>query len=207
MEAAASSDSALRLGSHPGSSEERAAGEERARLLRRPGAPAIVAAVLAALGLASYSTVGDRAIAALMAVVLVIVAATDLERRIIPNRIILPATGIVLLARIATRPAHASEFALAAIVAALAFLIPNLISRAAMGMGDVKLAAFLGAGLGWGAFAAIAAAFLAVFPFALLALIRGGLSARKSTLPFGPFLAFGALLVLIGLRLLTVGGG
>jgi prepilin signal peptidase PulO-like enzyme (type II secretory pathway) len=40
-------------------------------------------------------------------------------------------------------------------------------------------------------------AFLSLFPMALATLLRGGLSARKIALPFGPFLALGALLVLI----------
>lgn len=73
-------------------------------------------------------------------------------------------------------------------------------------MGDVKLVAFLGAGLGTGVIGAIALGCLSIFPFALGTLVRGGLAARKSTLPFGPFLAFGALVILIAPRLLGVGG-
>jgi leader peptidase (prepilin peptidase)/N-methyltransferase len=84
-----------------------------------------------------------------------------------------------------------------AIAVGIAFLIPNLINQSLMGMGDVKLMVLLGAGLGWGAVGAIMIGFLSVFPFALLALIRGGVAARKTTLPFGPFLAFGGLVVLI----------
>ena len=170
-------------------------------------AVALTATAAAALAFASYSAIGDRAIAAFIAAVLVIAAATDLERRIIPNRVVLPGIVIVLLARVATQPGNAGEFALAAFAAGLAFLIPNLISRSSIGMGDVKLAAFLGAGLGFSAFGAIVVAFIAVFPFALVALVRGGVSARKETLPFGPFLAFGGILILILPRLVGLGGG
>jgi prepilin signal peptidase PulO-like enzyme (type II secretory pathway) len=41
-----------------------------------------------------------------------------------------------------------------------------------------------------------------MLPFALAALVRGGPAARKQTLPFGPFLAFGALAVVILSRIL-----
>jgi leader peptidase (prepilin peptidase)/N-methyltransferase len=79
----------------------------------------------------------------------------------------------------------------------IAFLIPNLINASLMGMGDVKLMVLLGTGLGWGAVGAIMIGFLGAFPFALLTLIRGGVAARKATLPFGPFLALGGLVILI----------
>jgi prepilin signal peptidase PulO-like enzyme (type II secretory pathway) len=49
-------------------------------------------------------------------------------------------------------------------------------------------------------------AFIAIFPLALAALIRGGLAARKATLPFGPFLALGGLAILIVPRILGLGG-
>jgi prepilin signal peptidase PulO-like enzyme (type II secretory pathway) len=64
-------------------------------------------------------------------------------------------------------------------------------------MGDVKLVMLLGAGLGGGVVGAITVAFISLFPVALATLIRGGLAARKSSLPFGPFLALGGLAVLI----------
>jgi leader peptidase (prepilin peptidase)/N-methyltransferase len=159
---------------------------------------ALIASVLALLAFVSAPTVAEAFIGAFVAFVLVVLAATDLERRIIPNRVVLPAAAIVLVANIATSPEHSPEFILAAVAVGIAFLIPNLISASLMGMGDVKLMMLLGAGLGWGAVGAIMIGFLSVFPFALAALIRGGISARKATLPFGPFLAFGGLLVLIG---------
>lgn len=172
--------------------------------VRHPRAVLVSAAALSATAFVSYSAVGDRLIASLIAVVLVVVTATDLERRIIPNRVVLPATVIVLIAHIAATPARGAVCVVAAAGAGLAFLIPNLIGRSLMGMGDVKLAIFLGAGLGPSVVGAVTVAFLCVFPFALGTVIRGGLAARKSTLPFGPFLAFGALVILIVPRLVGV---
>lgn len=174
-------------------------------LVRRPIPVALVAAALAALVLVAYSGSVAGVIAAFMAVVLVVLAASDLERRIIPNLVVVPATGVALVARIAANPHHSLEYVIAALAAGLVFLIPNLISASLMGMGDVKLAAFLGAGLGWGVIGACALGFVSIFPFALGTLIRGGPSARKTTLPFGPFLAFGALVILIVPRLFGLG--
>jgi prepilin signal peptidase PulO-like enzyme (type II secretory pathway) len=174
--------------------------------LRHPLPIALIALALAAISFTGHSRVTNGAIAAFMAVVLVAVAVIDLERRIIPNRIVLPATAIVLIARVALSPSGAPEFVLAALGAAVFFLLPNLINSSAIGMGDVKLAAFLGAGLGVGVIGAFAVAFISMFPFALGTLIRGGLAARKTTLPFGPFLALGALVILIVPRLVGLGG-
>jgi prepilin signal peptidase PulO-like enzyme (type II secretory pathway) len=55
----------------------------------------------------------------------------------------------------------------------------------------------IGAAVGPTAVGAITLGFLAIFPVALFVLIRGGLSARKAWLPFGPFLALGTLIMLI----------
>jgi leader peptidase (prepilin peptidase) / N-methyltransferase len=176
------------------------------RLLSHRVRVAFMAVALGVLAFTSYSTLSDRLAAGAMAVVLVVLAAIDLEHRIIPNRIVLPGAAILLVARLATSPSRTPEFLIATIGAAVAFLLPNLINSKAMGMGDVKLAAFLGAGLGWGVIGAVALAFIATFPFALGTLITRGVAARKSTLPFAPFLALGALVILIVPRLVGLGG-
>jgi leader peptidase (prepilin peptidase)/N-methyltransferase len=71
-----------------------------------------------------------------------------------------------------------------------------LIYPAGMGMGDVKLAALIGAALGRSVVAAIAVTLFAGGAFAVLVLVREGLGARKKAIPFGPFLALGGLVVL-----------
>jgi len=165
------------------------------QLLRSPAPAAAIA--LAIVVLAFVVLPLDHAlVAALTGATLVVISAIDIERGIIPNRIVLPATAIVLVAQIALFPDHAGEWALAAILAALFFLVPNLLSRKLMGMGDVKLALLLGAALGWQVVGAVVLAFLCVFPVALFVLARGGVAARKATVPFGPFLSLGALIML-----------
>jgi leader peptidase (prepilin peptidase)/N-methyltransferase len=136
-------------------------------------------------------------IAAFFAVVLVLLAAIDIERRIIPNRIVLPAIAIVLLAQIAFYPEHAVEWILAAVGAGLFFLIPILFYPSGMGLGDVKLAVLLGAALGIEVMGALLIGLLAAAALGIVILIRQGRAGRKTAIPFGPFLAFGALVVLL----------
>jgi leader peptidase (prepilin peptidase)/N-methyltransferase len=166
------------------------------RLAGRVAATMIVAAV-AVLAFASLPF--DEAVVATFAgPVMVVLAAIDIERGIIPNRIVLPAAGTVLLAQIALFPDRAGEWVLAALLAATVFAIPQVLGRAWFGMGDAKLALLLGATLGWGVAGAVMVAFVAVFPVSLGMLMHDGLGARKRTIPFGPFLSLGGLIVLFG---------
>jgi leader peptidase (prepilin peptidase)/N-methyltransferase len=167
--------------------------------LRHRAPVALLASVGATAALSSYPAFGAGVLAAFMAAVLVVVAATDIERRIIPNRVVLPASVVMLLGHVAISPGSSLRYLAAGLCAAGVFVIPNLFGRSWMGMGDVKLILLLGAGLGpSGVIAAVTIAFLSLFPFALATLVRGGLQARTTALPFGPFLAFGGLVVLIG---------
>jgi prepilin signal peptidase PulO-like enzyme (type II secretory pathway) len=171
--------------------------DTRPRLLR---APATAAPFVAGVVVLAFATLALKpaVVAAFAASALVVLAAIDIERGIIPNRIVLPMAGIVLVAQIALFPGRALEWVLAAILAALVLMIPQLLGRAWMGMGDVKLVLLVGAALGWGVVGAVLMAFVCVFPFTLIVLIREGLAARRATIPFGPFLALGALIVLFG---------
>jgi leader peptidase (prepilin peptidase)/N-methyltransferase len=201
-DAAATDATVILAGHRPG--EARASGQ-RAPLLRHAAPVAVMSSAFAVLAFITYSPGAEALITAFMAAVLVVLAATDIERRIIPNRIVLPATAIALVAHLAVTPGRSSDFILAAIGGGVAFFIPNMINRSLMGMGDVKLVVLLGAGLGWGVVGAVTVAFLSVFPVAVVTLIRGGAAARKATLPFGPFLALGGLCVLIAPHLAGLG--
>ena len=173
--------------------------------LRYRGLIAAVAVVMAVLAYTSYRSAAQGVIALFIAAVVVVLAAVDIQRGIIPNQLVLPATAIVFIARVVTTPNRTIELLLVALGAGLAFLIPNLISSSLIGMGDVKFIAFLGAGMGLAAIGATIVAFLAVFPVAIVIVLRNGIAARKSTIPFGPFLALGALVILIVPRLIELG--
>jgi leader peptidase (prepilin peptidase) / N-methyltransferase len=187
---------------------EMPAAETRMRLQVGMPAAAVpgLAAVMAGLTLAVYPLGASAAISAFVAAVLVVIAAIDIRSLKIPNRIVLPATASVLLADMIFLPGQATEFLLAALLAGAVLLLPNLISASLMGMGDVKLGVLLGAALGWGVVGALEIAFIATLPVAIALLIRGGRGARKAALPFGPFMAVGALVVMIVPRLVGLGG-
>jgi leader peptidase (prepilin peptidase)/N-methyltransferase len=151
--------------------------------------------VLVVSSFVRFGATGHALVGAILAPVLVLLTAIDLDRRLLPDVIVLPTLAVVLTLQIAFYPHNTLEWVLAALGAALFFFIPMLVYPAGMGMGDVKLAALLGAALGKSVAAAVGVALLAGGVFALVVLAREGLGARRKAIPFGPFLALGALLV------------
>ena len=74
------------------------------------------------------------------AAMLIAVAGIDLDHRIIPNKILLPAAIWGLAATIAFRPDNIDDSLIAGGIAFTALLLAALAYPAGMGMGDVKLA-------------------------------------------------------------------
>jgi len=126
--------------------------------------------------------------------VLVAVTVTDLERRIIPNRIIVPALVVALVVQTIRDPSV--EWILAALGAGGFFLIAALVYPAGLGMGDVKMAAFLGAWLGAPVIVALFLGSLFSIVPAIVILARHGRAARKMGIPFAPFLALGGVVAM-----------
>lgn len=157
-------------------------------------ATASTAGCLAVASLARFGLGAEGLVSAFFLVVLVALARIDLERRILPNRIVLPAAATVLGAQVALFPDRTVEWVLAPLAAFVLLLIPHLVHPAGLGLGDVKLMLLLGAALGFAVFDALLLGFLLVVPVALVLLIHGGAAARKRAIPFGPFLAGGAVL-------------
>jgi len=141
-----------------------------------------------------FGVTAEAAVAALFCCVLVAVSVTDLERRIIPNRIVLPAAAIVLVAQTAIHPSI--EWAAAAFGAALFLLAAALAYPGGMGIGDVKLALLIGAALGRVTPVALMIGMLSALVPSIVILARHGLAGRKMGIPFGPFLALGAVVAL-----------
>jgi leader peptidase (prepilin peptidase)/N-methyltransferase len=98
--------------------------------------------------------------------------------------------------QIAVAPERALEWVLASLGAGLFFLIAFLTYRAGLGLGDVKLALLLGAGLGRGVVFGIFVGLLSSGIAGLVIVARHGLAARKRSIPLAPFLAFGAVVAL-----------
>jgi leader peptidase (prepilin peptidase)/N-methyltransferase len=167
------------------------------RLWRVRPAGIALGAVLALAALARIGVTPDGLLAAGVLCVLGVLAVIDYEVRLLPNRIVLPAIAVVLAWQLAFFPERFAEATLAAVGAAAFLLLPSLFRRGAMGLGDVKLAALLGAALGAPVAFALAVGSLAAWPVALALVVRGA-SVRGATIPFGPFLALGAAVVLLG---------
>jgi leader peptidase (prepilin peptidase) / N-methyltransferase len=174
-------------------------GFERARALPRTWkvAVAVLSIALIAACFARFGLSGRAVVGSFFATVLVLLSAIDLDCRLIPNVIVLPALAICLAAQIALYPEHTLEWVLASFLAALALFVPLLVVPTGMGMGDVKLAALMGAVLGRSVIYALFVGALAGGIFALGVLIREGRGARGKAIAYGPFLAFGGVLVLL----------
>jgi leader peptidase (prepilin peptidase)/N-methyltransferase len=129
---------------------------------------------------------------------LLVITFIDLDHRIIPDLISLPGIGIGFLLSF-FEPSLSVKDSLIGLVAGggslylVAVAYEALTKREGMGGGDVKLLAMIGAWLGW------KAVLFTIFFASLSGTIIGGgamlaqKQGRHSAIPFGPFLAFGAL--------------
>ena len=154
----------------------------------------LVTALLVAGCVLAFGVTAEAAVAAFFCAVLVAVSAIDAEHRIIPNRIVLPAAVVVLVAN--TALTLSPEWALAAAGASGSLLAAALAYPAGMGMGDVKLALLMGAALGKTVSVALMVGMLAAMVPGVVILAKHGKAGRKMGLPFGPFLAIGSVVAL-----------
>jgi leader peptidase (prepilin peptidase) / N-methyltransferase len=125
---------------------------------------------------------------------LVVITRTDLEHRLIPDKIVLPATVVTLALRTIDDPGV--EWILCCLGAGLLLFLIVLVHPKGLGLGDVKLSALLGAGLGVLVVPALFVGFFVAFVPAALLLLRHGREARTQAIPLGPFLALGAVVAL-----------
>jgi leader peptidase (prepilin peptidase) / N-methyltransferase len=165
-----------------------------ARIPVRYPAVELTTALLIAACVLAFGLTLMAALAAFFCAVLVAISAVDLEHRIVPNRIVLPATAVLLPAHTLVDPSPA--WALGAFGASLFLFLAVLAYPAGMGMGDVKLALFMGAMLGKTVAVALMLGMVAALVPSAFLLARHGSKARKMGIPFAPFLAFGSLVAL-----------
>jgi leader peptidase (prepilin peptidase) / N-methyltransferase len=137
-----------------------------------------------------------------MVTVLIIVSAIDLERQIIPNKVMYPAIPVALasmgIVALALGDYHViTDSLIGAAVIAVPWALFAIIFPKGFGMGDAKLAAFTGAILGWRS--ELVGFFIGIALGAVVGVILmgAGKKGRKSRIPFGPFLAVGALAALL----------
>jgi leader peptidase (prepilin peptidase) / N-methyltransferase len=136
----------------------------------------------------------DGAIAAFYCAVLVVLSSIDIDRRIVPNKIVLPAAAVVLVAQTLVHPSV--EWVAAGLGASLFLFLAALAYPRGMGMGDVKLALLLGFAVGRSVPIALFTGMVAALVPSAVLFARHGSAARKMAIPFAPFLALGGVLAL-----------
>jgi len=154
----------------------------------------LMSALLVSGCVLAFGLTPRAAIAAFFCCVLVAISAVDLEHRIVPDRIVLPATVLVLVAQTLRTPSL--EWLLCALGASLFLFLAVLAYPAGMGMGDVKLALLMGAALGKLVAVALMLGMVAALVPGLYLVVRHGQAARKMAIPFAPFLALGSIVAL-----------
>jgi len=157
----------------------------------------LLAAALAAAALIRYGFSADGLVAAFTCGVLVVLSVIDIESHRLPNKIVLPSAAIVLVARLASAPEHWQAWLGAGLGAFAFFLVFALLYPVGLGMGDVKLALLIGFALGSAVLPALLVGTLAGGAAGLILLAKNGSAARRRPIPFGPFLAFGAITILL----------
>lgn len=141
----------------------------------------------------------------LFAWTLLVLAAIDAETRRIPNRLTYPLTPALLVliaggALLEGEPGAALGAVLGGLATGGVLLLLALGVRGGMGMGDVKLSVFIGVGLGVLGAGAVVVGVLAGFflgGVVGVALLATGVRSRKDMIPFGPYLAAGAIIGLL----------
>jgi leader peptidase (prepilin peptidase) / N-methyltransferase len=156
----------------------------------------LATALLVAACFFRFGLSAEAFLASFFCAVLVALSAIDLERLILPDRIVLPSFAVVLVAHVALEPDRAVEWVAGALGASLFLFLALLAYPAGMGMGDVKLALLLGAMLGKYVVVGLMLGMIAALVPSIVLLARHGFAARKMGIPFGPFLALGSVAAL-----------
>ncbi len=144
-----------------------------------------------------YGTGAELVILSVYSLVFIVIFVIDLDHGLILNKVVYPASAFAL----ATVPWRSditlSDSLIGGAVGLFLLALPAFISRQGMGMGDVKMAGLMGLATGFPV--VLVALFLGIVSGGLVAagLILSGQKGRKDRIPFGPFLAVGALVALL----------
>ena len=162
---------------------------------RYPVVEAVTAALYVLVVAVKWDDVLQIALGLSLVTFLVPIAVIDLDVKKIPNKLTGPAAILAVALGAALEPSYLPEQLAAGAGALLFFYLPALVHSKGMGMGDVKLAAVMGLYLGRAVVPALfIALILGVVVGAAIVAIKGVSDGRRTKIPFGPFLAVGALI-------------
>jgi leader peptidase (prepilin peptidase)/N-methyltransferase len=154
---------------------------------------------LGVLWVGTYLALGDDdaarlALGLVLCAVLVAITLTDLDLRLIPNKLVLAGAVVAVAVVAATDADDLVERGIAALAAGGFLFLVALAYPRGMGMGDVKLVAMMGLYLGRAIAPAVLIGFAAGALVGMTMIARHGAEARKQQIPFGPFLALGGVI-------------
>lgn len=163
---------------------------------RYPVFEALTAILFAAVG--AYRGFSTELIPDLLLVAtLVVVANSDLDMRVVPNKVLFASLLAGAVAQAAVRPDGWLAWSLAAATAFALLFVVALAYPRGMGMGDVKLAGVMGLYLGRAVAPALLIAFFAGTLFGIAVMLKKGVAeGRKTAVPFAPFMAAGGVLAI-----------
>lgn len=160
----------------------------------------VVAATAAVFALAGWAYEGDAlhlAIVAVYAAVLIACTGTDVLAYRVPNVITYPAIVAAIVIGMLMPDADRSDVLLGGLLIGGTFFAMAVVTRGGMGMGDVKLAIFVGFALGL-AFGIMALLITAIAGGAIaVVLLVTRVRDRRDPIPYAPFISLGALYVIL----------
>ena len=162
---------------------------------RAPIVAAVTALLWLAVLLARWDDAADVVRGIALVTLMVPVTLIDLETRKIPNKLTYPFALLAVVITLVLDSSDLVEFLVAGAAAYLFFLIAILAYPKGMGGGDMKLAGVMGLALGRAVAPAIVVALIAGVVVGSVVIARKGVAdGRKTAIPFGPFLALGAVI-------------
>jgi leader peptidase (prepilin peptidase) / N-methyltransferase len=165
--------------------------------VRYPMIELAVGIAFAATAVVLHDDPAELALGLVFVAVLAAITLTDLERRVIPNTILLAGAVAAVGILAASDPTSLGERAIFALAAGGILFSAALVYPRGMGMGDVKLAALMGLYLGSAVAPAMLIAIAAGAAVGVDLMLSNGSGARKQAIPFGPFLALGGVVGLL----------
>jgi len=173
---------------------------------RYPLVEAATALLFAAVVAVHHADTAALVLGLVLVAFLVPIALIDIDHRIIPNRLTLPAAVLAVVLGTALDPGGEVERLIAGAAGATLLGLPALLNPKGMGLGDAKLVGVLGLYLGAAVAPAVFIAFIVGTVLGIAIIMRKGMmQGRKTAIPFGPFLALGGLVgVLAGNELVNL---
>jgi leader peptidase (prepilin peptidase) / N-methyltransferase len=165
---------------------------------RYPLVEALTAALFAAVVAVHHDSATMLVLGLVLVAFLVPIALIDLDLRIIPNKLTLPAAILAVGLGTALDPGGEIERLVAGVAAGAVLALPSLLNPRGVGMGDAKLVAVLGLFLGRVVAPAFFVALVVGTMVGIGVVVRKGMTAgRRTPIPFGPFLALGGVVAIL----------